>query len=95
MELFIFCRMGGKRDDICVKLLGEAPDLVALLSKFNAGKARCFLDGDRQKLLAVIEAGFGTFSPFNSLVREIFASKLASHRTAASELPARPEAVTV
>ena len=84
MELFVFVRMGGKKNDIIVKLLDEEAgkasdrkaDMRARLVKFDASRSRCFLDRDRQRLLAVIEASFGTFAPFNSLVRNIFAEQL-------------------
>ena len=78
MELFVFMRMGGKREDIDVRLLEETTDLAVRLTSFDAGAAKCFLDRDRQKLLAVIEATFGTFSPFNKLVRELFKKQLRS-----------------
>ena len=78
MELFVFMRMGGKREDIAVRLLEETTDLAVRLTSFDAGAAKCFLDRDRQKLLAVIEATFGTFSPFNKLVRELFKKQLRS-----------------
>ena len=42
------------------------------LAHFDAGKAQCFLAKDREKLLAVIEASFGTFGPFNEIVRGCF-----------------------
>ena len=77
MELFVFVRMSGQRAEIVVKLLGDATDdLQTRLARFDAGKARCYLDKDRQGLLAVIEASFGTFDPFNKLVRGIFAEQL-------------------
>ena len=38
-------------------------------------QAKCFLAKDRQRLLAVIEAGFGDFREFNKIVRNIFASR--------------------
>ena len=75
MELFIFVRMGGNRDDIKVSLLAD-DDLALALSRFDASQARCFLDGDRHRLLAVIEASFGTTSPFNTVIRGIFNEKL-------------------
>ena len=68
MEIFVFVRMGGEHDDIIVKLLHESGGLAESLTKFDAAKARCFLDVDRQRLLAVVEASFGTFAPFNKLV---------------------------
>ena len=77
MELFVFVRMGGETNDIVVKLLDDgSSDLTTCLAKFDAGQAQCFLDRDRQKLWAVIEASFGTFEPFNRIVRGIFAEQL-------------------
>ena len=75
MELFVYLRMGGRREDVTVRLLGDTEAVRELLARFDAGKARCYLDKDREKLLAVIEAGFGTFAPFNRIVRGIFAEK--------------------
>ena len=78
MELFVFVRMGGKH--IVVELLSEggADVLSTRMAHFDAGKAQCFLDGDKQKLWAVIEASFGTFEPFNKIVRDIFAEQLGT-----------------
>ena len=76
MELFVYLRMGGRREDVTVRLLGATEAVRELLARFDAGKARCYLGKDREKLLAVIEAGFGTFAPFNGIVRGIFAEKL-------------------
>ncbi len=74
--------MGGKREDILVRLLEETADLEQRLAHFDAGKAKCFLDRDRQRLLAVIEATFGTFAPFNRIVRQL----LSEQRRASSSL---------
>jgi hypothetical protein len=70
--------MGGRHEDIDLRLLSDdlKGELAATLSKFDAGQARCFLNRDRHKLLAVIEAAFGTLTPFNKLVRSIFAAKI-------------------
>ena len=77
MELFVFVRMGGKR--IVIELLAEGgADLSTRLAYFDAGKAQCFLDGDKQKLWAVIEASFGTFEPFNKIVRSLMTDRLSS-----------------
>ena len=79
MELFTFVKMNaGRSDAMIITLLDDTPELLRSLGRFDAGKSRCFLDIDRQKLLAVIEASFGTFAPFNRLVRGILADKLAS-----------------
>ena len=77
MELFVFIRMGGKRRDVVVKLVGSnSTHLAQGLAHFDAAQAKCFLDRDRQRLLAVVEASFGTFAPFNTIVRGIFAERL-------------------
>ena len=62
---------GGSTDQLVVKLLGDMTDLASSLSRFDAAKAQCRYDRDRQRLLAVIEASFGTAAPFNQLVREL------------------------
>ena len=72
IELFVFVRMGGKRENMLVWLLEETSDLEDRLAHFDASKAKCFLDRDRQRLLAAIEATFGTVVPFNRLVRDLF-----------------------
>jgi hypothetical protein len=41
------------------------------LLKFDAGKAETFDPNDQERLMAVIEAAFGTFNPFNKIVRDI------------------------
>jgi hypothetical protein len=77
VELFVFVRMGGMHEDVVVKLVGSnTTHLAEGLRHFDAAKAKCFLDGDRQRLLAVIEASFGTLAPFNTMVREIFVDSL-------------------
>ena len=82
MELFVFVRMGGKESDMVVKLLNEKEDLVTGLAKFDAAKAKCFLERDRQRLMAVIEAPFGTFGAFNQIVRRYFKEQLTKPRSA-------------
>ena len=84
MEIFTFMRMGGAMDRIDVELITH-PDqdrvtrafaakreLMEQLATFDAAKAQCFKQADRQRLLAVIEAGFGNFDEFNTGVREVF-----------------------
>ena len=79
VDSFVYLKMGGQRADILVELLGDkTADLTSSLANFDAGKAQCYLDKDRQGLLAVIEASFGTFEPFNTLVRGVFSQQLSS-----------------
>ena len=67
MELFVFLRMGGARENMHVKPLTESD--VLQFTQFDAARARCFLDADRQRLLAVIEACFGTFTSFKCVCK--------------------------
>jgi hypothetical protein len=76
MEIFIFVRMGGEHENMVVRLLSGATDLAPELLKFDAGKAKTFDPNDRERLWAVIEAAFGTFDPFNKVVRDMFNKKL-------------------
>ena len=83
MEIFTFMRMGSAMARIDVELVtnpgqdeAEArEELMAQLATFDAAEAQCFKPEDRQKLLAVIEAGFGNFEDFNKDVRGVFASR--------------------
>ena len=47
-----------------------------MLTTFDAAKAQCFKHEDEQKLLAVIEAAFGTFDDFNERVRSAFEKRV-------------------
>ena len=99
MEVFIFIRImnfGSTADSarlasqlLTIKLLHNKADLARGLSRFDAAKAECRYDRDRQKLLAVIETSFGTMAPFNQLVLEVLNARVlglkeASHHTVAS-----------
>ena len=85
MELYTFVRVGSKRADIDVRLCSqeEGPEgghgtrelIQRELALFDAEKARCFFDADRQRLLAVIESTFGTAAPFNRIVRSLVQSQ--------------------
>ena len=44
-----------------------------------AERAKCFLVEDQEKLLAVIESGFGSLAPFNQLIRSVFRDARATH----------------
>ena len=79
--------MGGKLERIEIHALsssdqGHAEErrgvdsLKEQFASFDAAKARCFLEEDRERLLAVIETGFGDFKDFNKRVRTAFAQRL-------------------
>ena len=75
MEIFVFVRMGGKHEDMVVKLIDEDADddLVNKLQTFDARKAKCYQHIDQQMLWGVIESAFGDLVPFNKVVRDLFA----------------------
>ena len=83
MEIFVFVQMGGERERAVILPLTDDADLLGNLVRFDAGKAQCFLPGDRHKLLATIEASFGTFHPFNKIVSGIFQDKLSQGKLTA------------
>ena len=97
MEVFIFMRIkdvgataGSKQlisELLTVKLLGDNTDLMPSLARFDAAKAQCRYDRDRQKLLAVIEASFGTAVPFNLLVREVLNARVLGLKEASRQSP--------
>jgi hypothetical protein len=66
--------MGGKREHMVIKPLDddEGVDLMRSFGRFDAAKAQCFLESDRQKVLSIIESAFGCCAPFNKIVRGIF-----------------------
>ena len=79
MEVFIYMRIKGATSigelssQLTIKLLGEdATSISERIARFEAAKAQCRHDRDRQKLLAVIEASFGTTAPFDDLVVKVF-----------------------
>ena len=87
MEIFTFVQMGGAREDMPIKPLDDDDYIYSELARFDAAKADCFLANDRQKLLAVIEASFGTFHPFNSQVRSLFKDSLSPPSAASRAMP--------
>ena len=68
-------------------------DVRVALNRFRAQEAKCFLKEDQERLLAVVESGFGSLQPFNILIRSIFidarATNLESLVVASSEGTAR------
>ena len=74
MELFVYLRTGGKPENMTVQFLNDdAAGLCAKLAEFDANSSYCSEEIDRDKLLAAIETSFGTATPFNELVRNMFA----------------------
>ena len=69
IELYTFLRMGGSIDRIVVRSVGLSEDNIKQnVLTFDAAQCQCFKEDERQRLLAVIEAGFGNCKGFNELV---------------------------
>lgn len=71
IEIFTFLFMGGSRDRIDVLPIGDdtMEQVEQRLISFDAKFSSCFLEEDRERLLGIIEAGFGDYGAFNCLVR--------------------------
>ena len=82
MEIFIFVRMGGQRENMVIKLLDGDSSFINKLQKFDARKANCYQPLDQQILWAVIESAFGDLIPFSKVVRDIFAQPQSAASTA-------------
>ena len=52
---------------------------VRRVNRFDAAHAKCFLVEDQERLLAIVEAGFGSLAPFSALIRGIFRDARATH----------------
>ena len=87
LELLVFVRMGGPTDDIEVRLAvptdleedehtATRSSILKSLSVFDAAKAQCHLNKDRQQILAAVETSFGATAPFSKLVRDIVDEKV-------------------
>ena len=62
----------GRFDDL------SDPSVKAILDKFaafDAEEAQCYLAGDKQMILGVIETGIGSIEAFNDLVRNTFVNR--------------------
>ena len=76
--------VGGDQGRVEIHLIAHPDDdptearrlLTEGFATFDAGKAQCFRSSDRERMLAVIEAGFGDFQDFNRIARTLFASRL-------------------
>ena len=72
-------KMGGSKERIVLKnLAGE--DSAAALAKFDCVKAKCYHASDREKILAVIETGFGDTTPFNKIIRGLLSDQNSSKK---------------
>eukprot|EP00930_Biecheleria_cincta_P028430 TRINITY_DN19844_c0_g1_i2.p1 TRINITY_DN19844_c0_g1~~TRINITY_DN19844_c0_g1_i2.p1 ORF type:complete len:551 (-),score=78.50 TRINITY_DN19844_c0_g1_i2:270-1922(-) len=85
MEIFTFLQMGGDWRNIEIYPLGadehcsgeEAKlDFLRQFAEFDALKAQCFKDSDREHFLGIIEGAFGSTASFNLQVQTLFQKRL-------------------
>ena len=80
MEIFTFLRMGGTQDRLIVYKIDE--NVSNVLAHFNASQAECYHRRDRDRLLAIIESGFGDLTIFTKMMRGMLTAKSAARSLA-------------
>ena len=90
MECFVFLYVGGDRERIVVVPLsdGTAPSALAVrdaeapihapFASFDASRATCFKPEDKEQLLGVVEAAFGSLAAFSAAVQRRFGERVQS-----------------
>lgn len=87
-EVFVFLKLGRQSGEILVRqvmphLSVESKNMLKdKLMKFDANKAKCCSEEDRQQLLSIIEAAFGNATYFNQEMRRLFYAKLHQRHAA-------------
>eukprot|EP00400_MALV-I_sp_L67-5_P000596 gene596-1015_t len=78
IEVFVFLRMGGDLDRLVVLPIEQESeeDAQSRFESVDASHCKCALESDRQKLLGVVEQGFGNFNEFNTILRHVFRKRL-------------------
>eukprot|EP00400_MALV-I_sp_L67-5_P000594 gene594-1013_t len=80
IEVFVFIRMGGDLSRITVLPIDMANESEAhkMFETVDAKECKCFLESDRQRLLGVVEQGFGNFHQFNDILRHVFTKRMST-----------------
>lgn len=89
MEIFVWLQMGRGKSDVTVVPFGDHGHARGStkekrlgarrrdqFSRFELAHARCAVRCDTHRLLAVIEAAFGSHAPFNTLMRSILSERV-------------------
>eukprot|EP00400_MALV-I_sp_L67-5_P000590 gene590-1009_t len=78
VEVFVFLRMGGDLERMTVLPieLENEEEAQQMFSSVDASNCKCHSESDRQKLLAVVEQGFGNFESFNQILRHVFRKRV-------------------
>lgn len=77
LELFVFLHVSNTPEAVTVLPLEDSAAVVEACAQFDASRAKCFKHSDKERLLAIIEAGFGQVGEFNAQVRRMFALRVA------------------
>ena len=80
MEVFVFLKMGGSVQRITIIPI-ELKDEKTAKAKFeevDVSKCKCYLEKDRQKLLGIVEKGFGSYEAFNKAFRHVFDQRMST-----------------
>ena len=80
LELFTFVKSGGVLDAVALKPLDPNAAETAI-KDLDISKADCYVHQDKQRILAIVEASFGSSFEFNSSCRQILISKLGRGHT--------------
>eukprot|EP00325_Prymnesiales_sp_UTEX-LB-985_P015316 CAMPEP_0174762368 /NCGR_PEP_ID=MMETSP1094-20130205/109742_1 /TAXON_ID=156173 /ORGANISM="Chrysochromulina brevifilum, Strain UTEX LB 985" /LENGTH=312 /DNA_ID=CAMNT_0015968321 /DNA_START=622 /DNA_END=1560 /DNA_ORIENTATION=- len=73
LEIFVFLKVTNAAGDR-IELASLMPDKMSVLDvicRLDASSARCYLESDRQRLLAVLESGFGDLDRFNKCAHKL------------------------
>ncbi len=91
LEMFVFLHMGGSVDRIVVIPINMADEAEAkaMFDQADVGKSQCYLETDRQRLLGIIEVGFGNFDAFNDIIRNVFHKRLSESAHYTSKIVSR------
>ena len=80
MEVFVFLKMGGSVQRITIIPI-ELRDEKTAREKFeevDVSECKCYVDKDRQKLLGIVEKGFGSYEAFNKAFRNVFDQRIST-----------------
>ena len=88
MEVFVFLKMGGDIHRITILRIDagdedekhEEYEANDLFDKVDVSKCECFLEKDRQRLMGIIEQGFGEFDDFNDIVQQVFKERVVNRQ---------------
>lgn len=78
IEEFTFLKMGVSTDRITLVPIDvdEEQNLETLFDHVDVSQSKCYKEGDRQRLLAIVQTGFGNFEQFNGIIRNVFRDRV-------------------